>query len=817
MEMKSLLEKITSLQEATKKTPTGLIHKAEPGGYGRKYDTDEEGDESSDGEKDAAKAIEKRGRGRPKKAGGEADTKDKYSNAKSVQDLVVGTLPKGKLPGKPGKKHSLKEYFEALDQALNEAEQVTIQPAQQNTQVIRQGNKVLGSVTNPTLAATIKSAIGKGEMSLAGDTVQEAEQWIKGAIKDPGAFTAKAKRHGMTPKEFARHVLANKDKFPAKTEKQANLLKTLSKFDEADMPPNDSLASPLTLEAKEKTVKRDDRAEKAGKKVAKDIEYDEKKKKKTVKEGMIHRLHAAKLEGKAHGLKGHAYHGKAFEDLEEARAYHEGYKEGLDECYGMSNPVMGEESGQDVVDNMASYGAEEGDLAEMDEAVKIMRKDPFTGDFERYVRGATVPGAQAHRDKTAAAMKDFRKQTGIHGANPLKGSSTAKAAGLNVHPNVPFNLPTMEDDLDEMNKTEYMKHKAKTTPGDTFKAFGQTFKDKEVLEMDHMAFESLDKQLNDLLNEGLSVNMSQGLGGPGAEDTVSVTAQGDDAGKLLQFIKQVGLGGFGDEPQASDYGAPVHTAKEVDVVDDHDGMMALIKKMSGNGQDYADEESTDMCGECGSGMYEGHSCESEMIDEVESKNQMEYEVAETNLPDSGAAETTADEEAEAEEDKALAMKSMNEGGDGGEASEEPVEPMSEGQAPAYSVIDIQTKKAVGTFRDGVGFMPGPNAAKLGYKPGPTAPNGTKVDYGQQVSEQGVAEGDEEHDGLDESLANGADDTFEADIDFMTKVITAGLNGEKPTGQTTIPVIPGQKSRMGADRMDEGADSVLDWKKLAGIK
>ena len=128
------------------------------------------------------------------------------------------------------------------------------------------------------------------------------------------------------------------------------------------------------------------------------------------------------------------------------------------------------------------------------------------------------------------------------------------------------------------------------------------------------------------------------------------------------------------------------------------------------------------------------------------------------LPDSGAAETTADEEAEAEEDKALAMKSMNEGGDGGEASEEPVEPMSE--------EDLDQKQ---------------------------------------------------HDGIDESLANGADDTFEADIDFMTKVISDGLNGEKSTGQTTIPVIPGQKSRMGADGMNEGADSVLDWKKLAGIK
>ena len=727
--MKSLLEKITSLQEAKEektskggtvtKTEKGIKHQAAAGRYGG-YE-DETDPDKDDDDKEEKPAAEKRGRGRPKKAGGEADTKDKYSNAKSVQDLVVGKLPKGKLPGKPGKKHSLKEYFEALDAALNEAEQVTMVPAKQNTQVIKQGNKTLGTVENPALANTIKQAIGKGEMSLAGDTVQEAEQWIKGAIKDPGAFTAKAKRHGMSPKEFAKHVLANKDKFPAKTEKQANLMKTLSKFDEADMPPNDSLSSPLTLEAKEKTVKRDDKAEKAGKKVAKDIEYDEKvkdkihgkkreaedekaekagkkvakdieydekKKKKTVKEGMSHRLHAAKLEGKAHGLKGHAYHGKAFEDLEEARAYHEGYKEGLDECYGMGNAVMGEESGQDVVDNMASYGAEEGDLA-------------------------------------------------------------------------------------EMNKTEYMKHQARKTPGDTFKAFGQTFKDTEVLEMDHLAFESLDKQLNALLtenediSEGLSVNMSQGLGDPGGqmEDTVSVTAQGDDASKLLQFIKQVGLGGLGSEPQQSDYGSPdMQKAGEVDVVGDHDGMMALIKKMSGNGDDYRDEESVEMCDQCGGGMSEGHSCGSkEMVDEVESEDQMEYEVAEANAPDSDAAETTADENAEAEEDKALAQATQqdktttfNEGGDGGEASEEPI-----------------------------------------------------------MSEED--EDQKQHDGLDESLANGADDTFEADIDFMTKVISSGLNGQKSTGQTTIPVIPGQKSRMGVDGMNEGADTVFDFKKLAGIK
>ena len=61
----------------------------------------------------------------------------------------------------------------------------------------------------------------------------------------------------------------------------------------------------------------------------------DKKKKQKVKESMNHRISAARLEGKSHGLKGHAHCGKNFEDLEERKAYCEGYKDGLDECYGM--------------------------------------------------------------------------------------------------------------------------------------------------------------------------------------------------------------------------------------------------------------------------------------------------------------------------------------------------------------------------------------------------------------------------------------------------------------------------------------------------
>lgn len=57
-----------------------------------------------------------------------------------------------------------------------------------------------------------------------------AKDFIQKAIGgDAGAFTEKAKRHGETASEFADQVLANKKDYSTKTERQANLAKTLAK------------------------------------------------------------------------------------------------------------------------------------------------------------------------------------------------------------------------------------------------------------------------------------------------------------------------------------------------------------------------------------------------------------------------------------------------------------------------------------------------------------------------------------------------------------------------------------------------------------
>lgn len=55
-------------------------------------------------------------------------------------------------------------------------------------------------------------------------------KWIQGAIKRPGAFSAKAKRAGMSVSAYASKVTAKGSGASTRTKKQASLAKTLRKF-----------------------------------------------------------------------------------------------------------------------------------------------------------------------------------------------------------------------------------------------------------------------------------------------------------------------------------------------------------------------------------------------------------------------------------------------------------------------------------------------------------------------------------------------------------------------------------------------------------
>ena len=523
--------------------------------------------------------------------------------------------------------------------------------------------------------------------------LEEAEKWIKGAIKKPGALK---KQLGVPADEpIPAGKLAAAAKKGGKLGQRARLAQTLKKMHEAEIA---STKSQDTMGA----------GLGAGRSAVA-LESIQ------VNESMNKKHRAAYQEGQADGLRERACRVKHYEDMEEAKHYYEGWKAGLDECYGMG-----------------------------------VKNEPIVG-MEEMAVASSMPA-----------------------------------------------MPAMEAGLGEMDKTAYMKQQAIKTPGPTFKAFGQTMHDKDVLETNSIAFESLDKQLAELLKEdsepvaeGLSVSMS--TGNQGSPDSVSVTGTDDEAGKLLAFIKQVGLGGMGgDKPMVggeepavvatvSDYGAPKG---------DNPDMKALLQKVGVGSEDYKDEEGHDHkhdepCNECGM-MEADCGCDKKesVMGEEQTQDQKLY---------------------------ATTSESDNSEDDGFDASARNTELDNAGKPAFGGATNEDGAEAPGS--NSVGQAEQDEAEEVNEES--TAEKDDKAEKAGEEVKKDIEYDDKKDKKLDEWANNagqkGTDTAFEQDIEFMTKVISGGLNKPKVTGQTTVPVIAGQDARDG-QKEDLGS-----WIKLAGIK
>jgi len=62
---------------------------------------------------------------------------------------------------------------------------------------------------------------------MAEEKKKKEKKWIQKADIKEGAFTAKAKRKGITSAQLQENVLADPEKYDERTVKQANLRKTL--------------------------------------------------------------------------------------------------------------------------------------------------------------------------------------------------------------------------------------------------------------------------------------------------------------------------------------------------------------------------------------------------------------------------------------------------------------------------------------------------------------------------------------------------------------------------------------------------------------
>jgi hypothetical protein len=411
------------------------------------------------------------------------------------------------------------------------------------------------------------------------------------------------------------------------------------------------------------------------------------------------------------------------------------------------------------------------------------------------------------------------------------------------------------NDVEEGNEFIGKLIKAKAQHKDHFSVSGKEY---PVKESDY-AFEAWDNELNNLLNEGLTVSVSKGQ--EGSPDSVSINASDSEADQVLAFIKQAGLGLFGDDEGHGEQlpaTIPGETSVEIepamgkiDVVDDHEGMMGLLKKMTGGdehhghshgSEDYADEESTDeeACNECGM-AYESCGCEKEMVDEVETEDQMAYEVAEDNLPDNGSANSMNATKGNDAANTALAIadkkgpleeENMEEGEVCPTCHKDPCKCDHEEKAveeslafeSLYKKLAMIEAKESTRKKDNKAEKAGKKVTKdIEYDEGHKGKDDKKAEKAGKKVTKDIEYDDKKDKKKDKKLDEWANDagpgksvsdtTFEQDIDFITKIISGGLNKQKSTGQTTVPVLASQLKR----QVTESTDSISDWKKLAGLK
>jgi hypothetical protein len=225
---------MNTIAEATKETPTGKIHTAEPGGYGRK-DDDETDDEGNTKKVKPVSTGEKRGRGRPAKG---ADSSGKVAKHDWSAFGVTGKdvkLPKW--DKKKTVKHSLKDWIESagddmlaegrvkqmqmdlreltdqefqsqykmskadarkgLSQKVDEEGGITVKPMPGASQIMGADNKPIGTADAAT-ANVIKQAAEKGTLNLAGDDANQQmnEKWdtkMDTPASEKGKYAGKSK------------------------------------------------------------------------------------------------------------------------------------------------------------------------------------------------------------------------------------------------------------------------------------------------------------------------------------------------------------------------------------------------------------------------------------------------------------------------------------------------------------------------------------------------------------------------------------------------------------------------------------------------
>jgi hypothetical protein len=208
------------------------------------------------------------------------------------------------------------------------------------------------------------------------------------------------------------------------------------------------------------------------------------------------------------------------------------------------------------------------------------QKDDDSGDEmpmeEESTRKRDNRAEKAGRKVAKDIEYDEKKKDGIHGQRRGSEDNKAEQAGKKVTKDIEY-----DEKKDEKKEVDETTSSGSVATGAAPKSSGGTSYGKGI-------YDSLNRQLENMISEGMNINMSMNNdehGGP--RQSLTVTATDEDALMLAGLLKMAGLG------QDDDH---IH-----DMTDDDSQMLAI--------QTMGDEEA---CSSCGSSPC---GCDDEMMDE----------------------------------------------------------------------------------------------------------------------------------------------------------------------------------------------------------
>ena len=744
MDMRELLNTMLGLQEAAKpKTkPNITVHAGERYGGAAQDVEDTDSDDEDDDKAKKAEPSEKRGRGRPRKevttrsSTGDSSTNKKYSSD-ALQKATGSSLPK-KL-AKPTKKHTLKDWMEQLDKEIVNEDGYTSTPLPGATAIKDASGKVVATAANPQAAAAFKN----GDITLGGE--DDKQGMAEGDVmRHTGDKTVKVLKKAGKP---IGEIGIDGDASPGGGQYYVKLYD--GSLDESGFDTPKEAWEELTYAVKQGVAEAiDARYPQAAPKeysrrltnqqYAKQlynkeynpalynvsVTFNRRKDIFTVKgnNGVDTEYHSYRVNPNTNGLQYTGFKHKENESI----------KEGV-----IKGSTLVEGAVKHLLDEL---------ISDIDNA---------TGAFN--VTGNTKE--RAKKKIQAAVQHDER-------FNQLSDSDQ------NSLVNLALEHYSEHGSLDESGIEEMMP--APTSVSALSSTLEENPFERNIMRSN--PFESWEKQLNTLLNEGMTVTSSTGQAG--APDSVSINATDADAQELLSIVRQAGLGVFGGGEKTtspSAYGAPAPetepeghgTQPELspDVVGDGDDMLSMIKKMSGI--QASGEQPTDI----------------EVIDAEPSSDYEDEEGSE----DTEQSHDHFGSEEDSEEDS---------------ADDEEEEDVEEGNAFSGAVAKAKSDNIPDA---GQKFKVGGNEYPVKEE---------DEEHTEKCNECGMYEdkcncGDEQ---VEESLANSNDDAAMQDLHYMLDSLSGGLNGRKRSQATGNITQVTTETKL----MKSSTDMLVDWKKLSGI-